>query len=103
MLATREPHLPPRGHATLADLYDPLSMPTELLRAHEELDRAVEKCYRSEPFHSDRERVEFLFSLYLSSSVLKLLTSSTASASFLISMKSNLWNAFAKVMLILLK
>jgi hypothetical protein len=39
-------------------------MPPELLRAHTELDRAVEKCYRSEPFHSDRERVEFLFSLY---------------------------------------
>ena len=64
VLAQRQPHLPPRGHATLADLYDPLSMPTELLRAHEELDRAVEKCYRSAPFHSDRERVEFLFSLY---------------------------------------
>jgi hypothetical protein len=64
VLAQRQLHLPPRGHATLADLYDPLSMPSELLRAHEELDRAVEKCYRSEPFHSDRERVEFLFSLY---------------------------------------
>ena len=24
----------------------------------------MEKCYRSEPFHSDRERVEFLFALY---------------------------------------
>jgi hypothetical protein len=64
VLAQRQPHLPPRGHATLADLYDPLSMPSELLRAHEELDRAVEKCYRSERFHSDRERVECLFSLY---------------------------------------
>ena len=64
VLAAREPHLPPRGLATLADLYDPLAMPAELLRAHTELDRAVEKCYRSEPFHSDRERVEFLFSLY---------------------------------------
>jgi hypothetical protein len=50
--------------ATLADLYDPLAMPPELLRAHTELDRAVEKCYRAELFHSDRERVEFLFSLY---------------------------------------
>ncbi len=50
--------------ATLADLYDPLAMPPELLRAHAELDRAVEKSYRSEPFHSDRERVEFLFALY---------------------------------------
>jgi hypothetical protein len=64
VLAAREPHLPPRGLGTLADLYDPLAMPPELLRAHAELDRAVEKCYRSEPFHSDRERVEFLFSLY---------------------------------------
>jgi hypothetical protein len=44
--------------------YDPLSMPPELVKAHAELDRAVEKCYRSEPFNSDRERVEFLFSLY---------------------------------------
>jgi len=41
-----------------------VAMPPELLRAHTELDRAVEKCYRSEPFHSDRERVEFLFALY---------------------------------------
>jgi len=64
VLAAREPHLPPRGLGTLADLYDPLAMPPELLRAHTELDRAVEKCYRVEPFHSDRERVEFLFSLY---------------------------------------
>jgi hypothetical protein len=39
-------------------------MPKELLRAHTELDRAVDKCYRSDRFHSDRERVEFLFSLY---------------------------------------
>ena len=64
VLAAREPHLPPRGLATLADLYDPLTMPPELLKAHTDLDRAVEKCYRPEPFHSDRERVEFLFSLY---------------------------------------
>jgi hypothetical protein len=64
VLAAREPHLPPRGMATLADLYDPLAMPRELLKAHAELDRAVEKCYRGAPFHSDRERVEFLFSLY---------------------------------------
>jgi hypothetical protein len=64
VLAAREPHLPPRGMSTLADLYDPLSMPPELVKAHAELDRAVEKCYRPEPFHSDRERVEHLFSLY---------------------------------------
>ena len=54
----------PTGTATLADLYDPNTMPRDLLRAHAELDRAVEKCYRAEPFHSDRERVEHLFRLY---------------------------------------
>jgi hypothetical protein len=64
VIAAREPHLPPRGLSTLADLYDPLSMPPELVRAHADLDRAVEKCYRPEPFHSDRERVEHLFRLY---------------------------------------
>ena len=64
VLAAREPHLPPRGFATLADLYDPNTMPRDLLSAHTELDRAVERCYRSEPFHSDRERVEHLFRRY---------------------------------------
>ncbi|MCX6908279.1 MAG: class I SAM-dependent DNA methyltransferase, partial [Verrucomicrobia bacterium] len=64
VLAAREPHLPPRGMATLADLYDPNTMPPELVRAHSELDRAVEKCYRPAPFQSDRERVEHLFRLY---------------------------------------
>ena len=64
VLAAREPHLPPRGLSTLADLYDPLSMPATLAKAHATLDRAVEKCYRPEPFRSDRERVEHLFRLY---------------------------------------
>ena len=64
VLAAREPHLPPRGMATLADLYDPNTMPPELVRAHSEMDRAVEKCYRPAPFQSDRERVEYLFRLY---------------------------------------
>ena len=39
-------------------------MPPKLAKAHEQLDRAVEKCYRKDPFASDRQRVEFLFSLY---------------------------------------
>jgi hypothetical protein len=64
VLAARAPHLPPQGLSTLADLYDPLSMPAELARAHAALDRAVEKCYRPAPFRSDRERVEHLFRLY---------------------------------------
>jgi hypothetical protein len=64
VVAARELHFPPLGTATLADLYDPLAMPPALSKAHAELDRAVEQCYRPEPFRSDRERVEFLFALY---------------------------------------
>src|SRR5439155_8065086 len=50
--------------ATLADLYDPLAMPPALVKAHTALDRAVELCYRPQPFESDRQRVEHLFALY---------------------------------------
>ncbi len=51
-------------NATLADLYDPLAMPPALVKAHAELDRAVDLCYRSQPFQNDRQRVEHLFALY---------------------------------------
>jgi hypothetical protein len=50
--------------ASLADLYDPLSMPPALVKAHAKLDRAVDLCYRPQPFDSDRQRVEYLFALY---------------------------------------
>ncbi|HEX5422638.1 MAG TPA: DNA methyltransferase [Candidatus Acidoferrales bacterium] len=50
--------------STLADLYDPLAMPPELVKAHADLDRAVDLCYRPQPFQNDRQRVEFLFTLY---------------------------------------
>lgn len=49
---------------TLADLYDPLAMPKALREAHKDLDRAVDKCYRSAPFTGERQRVEYLFELY---------------------------------------
>ncbi|MBI2433301.1 MAG: class I SAM-dependent DNA methyltransferase [Candidatus Hydrogenedentes bacterium] len=49
---------------TLADLYDPLTMPGGLLNAHQALDRAVDRCYRAKKFENERERVEFLFGLY---------------------------------------
>ncbi|HUY14883.1 MAG TPA: DNA methyltransferase [Terriglobia bacterium] len=49
---------------TLADLYDPLSMPPALVKAHANLDRAVDLCYRPQRFESDRQRVEHLFALY---------------------------------------
>jgi hypothetical protein len=50
--------------ATLADLYDPLAMPPALVKAHAALDRAVDLCYRPQPFDNDRQRVEHLFALY---------------------------------------
>ena len=49
---------------SLADLYDLIAMPKSLVKAHAALDRAVDKCYRPEPFTSERQRVEFLFALY---------------------------------------
>lgn len=51
-------------NATLADLYDPVTMPPVLAKAHLRLDHAVERCYRSQPFTSDRQRFEYLFALY---------------------------------------
>jgi hypothetical protein len=56
--------LPKNATSSLADLYDPDTMPAELRKAHRALDAAVDKLYRSRPFGSDRERVEHLFPLY---------------------------------------
>ena len=50
--------------ACLADLYDREGMPLPLHKAHAALDRAVDRCYRRQPFTSDRQRIEFLFALY---------------------------------------
>jgi hypothetical protein len=50
--------------STLADLYDPLTMPPDLVRAHQVLDKAVDKCYRDAPFTSEPQRIAFLFDLY---------------------------------------
>ena len=50
--------------AMLADLYDPDLMPPNLRRAHQALDRAVDRLYRAKRFGSERERVEHLFVLY---------------------------------------
>ncbi|MCB9111022.1 MAG: class I SAM-dependent DNA methyltransferase [Anaerolineales bacterium] len=51
-------------NASLADLYDPAAMPKALVDAHRTLDKAVDACYRREPFKSELERLEFLFALY---------------------------------------
>lgn len=50
--------------SSLADLYDPDTMPADLRKAHAALDTAVDKLYRSMPFASDRDRVEHLFGRY---------------------------------------
>jgi hypothetical protein len=50
--------------SSLANLYDPLTMPHELIKAHTELDKAVDLAYRSQPFNTEANRMEFLFELY---------------------------------------
>ena len=60
ILEERENH----SEKTLAQLYDPEKMPKGLREAHRLNDLAVERCYRSKPFESDEERLEYLFKLY---------------------------------------
>jgi hypothetical protein len=54
--------------SSLADLYDPLTMPPALLKAHQKLDAAVDKAYQlcggKKSYASDAERVAFLFERY---------------------------------------
>ncbi len=51
-------------NSSLADLYDPLTMPPALVKAHNELDKAVDLAYRPQAFTSEANRMEFLFGLY---------------------------------------
>lgn len=60
ILEEREKH----SEKTLAQLYNPEKMPKSLREAHHQLDLAVEQCYRSKPFESDEERLEYLFKYY---------------------------------------
>lgn len=60
ILDEREKH----SQKTLAQLYDPDKMPEGLRKAHYNLDIAIEQCYRSKPFESDEERLEYLFKMY---------------------------------------
>ncbi len=50
--------------SSLADLYDPLTMPPALVKAHNELDKAVDLAYRPQPFATEDGRMVFLFELY---------------------------------------
>jgi hypothetical protein len=51
-------------NSSLADLYDPLAMPPELVKAHHKLDVAVDAAYSKKKFSGDSDRVAFLFELY---------------------------------------
>ena len=68
VLDERAKHQTGANPASLADLYDPLTMPPALLKAHQKLDAAVDKAYESQggkkAYKSDAERVAFLFDLY---------------------------------------
>jgi type II restriction/modification system DNA methylase subunit YeeA len=50
--------------SSLADLYSPLTMPPALVKAHNELDKAVDAAYSKQVFTSEAKRMEFLFELY---------------------------------------
>ena len=60
VLAARAAH----SDEALGDLYDPVLMPVNLRRAHQRLDRIVDRLYRRSGFGSDRERAEYLLALY---------------------------------------
>jgi hypothetical protein len=51
-------------NSSYADLYDPLSMPPALVKAHKALDKAVDLAYRPQPFPNEAKRMEYLFALY---------------------------------------
>ena len=50
--------------SSLADLYDPLTMPPDLVKAHKKLDAAVDSAYVYKGSATDAARVAFLFGLY---------------------------------------
>lgn len=50
--------------SSLADLYDPLTMPPELVKAHNTLDRAVKAAYGGKSYATEAERVADLMERY---------------------------------------
>lgn len=60
VLGAREAHY----GKTLAELYDPETMPADLREAHHQLDLVVDSCYRERPFADENERLEWLLKLY---------------------------------------
>jgi hypothetical protein len=60
ILLARERHFP----LTIADLYDPDTMPADLRAAHDRNDEVIERVYIGRRFKNDTERLEKLFDLY---------------------------------------
>lgn len=60
ILLAREAHFP----ATIAELYDPENMPSNLRAAHEANDEILERIYIGRTFRNDTERLEKLFEMY---------------------------------------
>ena len=50
--------------SSLADLFEPNTMPPILVKAHQQLDKDVDLCYRPQPFFNETKRIKFLFKLY---------------------------------------
>jgi type I restriction-modification system DNA methylase subunit len=61
ILDEREKHL----SSTMAEMYNQTTMPPDLKRAHQNLDKVVDRLYRNESFESDYDRIEFLLSKYI--------------------------------------
>ena len=60
VLDTRAKH----PDSSLTNLYDSLTMPPDLVKAHQTLDKALDLCYRPQPFVRELNHIEYLFSLY---------------------------------------
>ena len=64
VLDARALHQNGNSPASLADLYNAITMPANLLAAHKLLDKAVDAAYGKKEFKTDAERVAYLFNLY---------------------------------------
>ncbi|KVZ28131.1 lactate dehydrogenase [Burkholderia multivorans] len=71
ILLAREAHFP----ATIADLYDPDTMPEDLRRAHEKNDEVLERIYIGRRFRNDTERLEKLFDLHTKTTAAEMMAS----------------------------
>ena len=64
VLDARAMHQKGKTPASLADLYNPATMPANLNAAHKTLDKAVDAAYGKKGLKTDAERVAYLFTLY---------------------------------------